>query len=63
LVAHKACLAFFKVLKSSPTGILEGQTEWLTSFYDYTRFVGLPDYKELENKYLPETIIQKKYDE
>ncbi len=61
LVAHKACLAFFKALKSSPTGILEGQNEWLTSFHDYTRFVGLPDYKELENKYLPETIIQKKY--
>lgn len=61
LVAHKACLAFFKALKSSPTGILEGQNEWLTSFDDYTRFVGLPEYKELENKYLPETIIQKKY--
>jgi methylisocitrate lyase len=61
LVAHKACLAFFKALKSSPSGILAGQTEWLTSFDDYTRFVGLSEYKEMEKKFLPETTIQRKY--
>lgn len=61
LVMHKACLAFFKALKASPSGILDGQKEWLTSFDDYTRFVGLPEYKELEKKYLPETTIQEKY--
>jgi 2,3-dimethylmalate lyase len=61
LVAHKACLAFFKALKRSPSGILEGQQEWLTAFDDYTRFVGLPEYKVLETKYLPETRIREKY--
>lgn len=61
LVAHKACLAFFRALKDSSNGILEGQGQWVTSFEEYTRFVGLPDYKELEKKYLPETTIHKKY--
>ncbi len=61
LVMHKACLAFFKALKHSPSGILEGQKEWLTAFEDYTRFVGLPGYKEMEKKYLPQTTIRKKY--
>lgn len=63
LVAHRACLAFFEALKESPTGILAGQTELLTSFEDYTHFVGLQEYQELEKMYLPKTTIQKKYSE
>jgi 2-methylisocitrate lyase-like PEP mutase family enzyme len=61
LVAHKACLAFFNSLKRSDSGILKGQHEWLTSFDDYTRFIGLPEYKALEKKYLPEKRILEKY--
>ena len=61
LVAHKACLAFFNALKRSDSGILKGQHEWLTSFDDYTRFIGLPEYKALEKKYLPEKRILEKY--
>lgn len=61
MVAHKACLAFFKALKASPSGLLEGEQDRLTSFEDYTRFVGLPEYKTLEKKYLPEKTIHEKY--
>ena len=61
MVVHKALRDFFKALKDSPTGILEGQTHWVTSFKDYTDFVGLSDYRDLENKYLPEQRLQEKY--
>ena len=61
LVAHKACLSFFKALRDEQSGILAGQTDWLTSFDDYTDFVGLRDYKRSEQQYLPETIIRDKY--
>lgn len=61
MVVHKAMRDFFKALKDSPTGLLEGQTQWLTSFKDYTDFVGLSEYKELENKYLPDSRLSDKY--
>ena len=61
MVAHKACLDFFKALKASPSGLLEGEQNRLTSFADYTQFVGLPEYKDLEKKYLPEKTIHEKY--
>lgn len=61
LVAHRACMEFFQALKNSPTGILEGQTQWLTPFENFTQFVGLPEYKELEKKFMPEAIFSKKY--
>jgi methylisocitrate lyase len=60
-VVHKALKDFFKALKDSPTGILAGQNQWITSFKEYTDFVGLSDYKELENKYLPDKKLQEKY--
>jgi 2-methylisocitrate lyase-like PEP mutase family enzyme len=63
LVTHKACMEFFHALKNSPTGILEGQTQWLTTFENYTHFVGLSEYKELEKKFLPKTMFLKKYGE
>jgi len=53
LVMHKALKDFFAALHASPTGILAGETHRLTSFNEYTAFVGLPEYRELEREYLP----------
>jgi methylisocitrate lyase len=53
-VAHKALTDFFTALKQSPTGILAGQTERLSSFKDYNAFVGLPEYRRQEQEYLPQ---------
>ncbi len=61
LVVHRALKEFFAALKASPTGLLEGQTQWLSSFQDYTSFVGLKEYRALENEYLPKTLVEAKY--
>ncbi len=53
MVAHKALVDFFTDLRRSPTGILAGETQRLSSFKEYTAFVGLPEYRQLENQYLP----------
>ncbi len=53
LVMHKALKDFFTALHASPTGILAGETYRLTSFEEYTAFVGLPEYRALEHEYLP----------
>jgi methylisocitrate lyase len=53
MVMHKALTDFFTALKASPTGILAGEKHWITGFPDYTRFVGLPEYRALESEYLP----------
>jgi len=53
LVVHKALKDFFAALRASPTGILAGETERVTSFKEYTAFVGLPEYRALEREYLP----------
>jgi len=53
LVMHKALQDFFVALKASPTGILAGETHRLSSFKEYTAFVGLPEYRLLEAEYLP----------
>jgi hypothetical protein len=58
---QKALLDFFKALKKSPTGILAGQTQWLTTFKEYTDFVGLPEYRAMEEKYLPKERMEMKY--
>lgn len=63
MVAHKALTAFFSALKASPTGTLPGQTQWVASFEEYTDFVGLKDYKALEDKYLPKQRMATKYGE
>jgi 2,3-dimethylmalate lyase len=52
MVAHKALMAFFTALKASPTGLLEGQTDLVSTFTEYTDFVGLPQYRELERRFL-----------
>ncbi|MGC8795002.1 MAG: isocitrate lyase/PEP mutase family protein, partial [Bryobacteraceae bacterium] len=48
LVMHRALRDFFRALRNSPTGLLEGRTHWLTSFREYTEFVGLKQYREME---------------
>jgi methylisocitrate lyase len=53
MVMHKALKDFFGALRASPTGILAGETDRITSFKEYTAFVGLPDYRALEREYLP----------
>jgi len=61
MVMHKALMEFFTALKNSPTGLLAGQTSWLSSFEDYTAFVGLKDYRKLEEEFLPKEKVQSKY--
>ena len=53
MVMHKALKSFFEALRASPTGILAGETDRITSFKEYTAFVGLPEYRALEREYLP----------
>lgn len=61
MVAHKALTDFFKALKASSTGTLPGQTQWVSSFEQFTDFVGLKDYKKLEDNYLPKQRMEEKY--
>jgi 2-methylisocitrate lyase-like PEP mutase family enzyme len=61
LVAHRALKQFFEALRASPTGILAGETHWLSSFAEYTGFVGLKEYRQLEDAYLPQATIEQKY--
>jgi 2-methylisocitrate lyase-like PEP mutase family enzyme len=53
MVMHRALKDFFEALHASPTGILAGETDRITSFKEYTAFVGLPEYRALEREYLP----------
>jgi 2,3-dimethylmalate lyase len=61
MVAHKALTSFFTALKGSPTGILAGQTQWVSSFEQFTDFLGLKDYRNLEDAYLPKERLETKY--
>jgi 2-methylisocitrate lyase-like PEP mutase family enzyme len=61
MVMHKALFDFFTALKNSPTGILAGQFQWISGFEEYTDFVGLKDYKKLEDCYLPKERLDSKY--
>jgi methylisocitrate lyase len=63
MVMHKALVEFFTALKASPTGTLPGQTQWVSSFEEYTDFVGLKDYRALEDEYLPKQRMERKYGE
>jgi methylisocitrate lyase len=63
LVMHRALRDFFDALQSSPTGLLEGQINWVTSFREYTDFVGLNEYRRKEDDYLPESVVAEKYGE
>jgi methylisocitrate lyase len=61
MVAHRALTAFFKALKASPTGTLPGEPQWVTSFEAFTDFVGLKDYRQREDRYLPKQRLKDKY--
>src|SRR5512140_1878865 len=61
LVAHRALTEFFAALKASPTGLLEGQNHWVSSFGEFTGFAGLKEYRALENEYLPRALFEAKY--
>jgi methylisocitrate lyase len=61
LVTHRALTAFFRALKASPTGTLAGETHWVSSFEEFTEAVGLREYRSLEERYLPEDRIGRKY--
>jgi 2-methylisocitrate lyase-like PEP mutase family enzyme len=63
MVAHKALTDFFTTLRASPAGILPGQTQWVSSFEEFTDFVGLKTYRKLEDQYLPRERIEDKYPE
>lgn len=63
MVMHKALTGFFTALKGSSTGTLPGQTQWVSSFEEYTDFVGLKEYKALEDEYLPKQRMETKYGE
>ena len=59
MAADAATGKFFAALKASPTGILAGETYWLSTFREYTGFVGWPEYRALEEKYLPSAAAAK----
>lgn len=61
LVAHKALTNFFEALKASPDGLLAGRTEFLSTFKEYTEFVGLPEYRKQEDEFLPRGVLEVKY--
>jgi methylisocitrate lyase len=61
LVAHRALRDFFRALHASHSGNLAGQDQWATSFAEYTGFVGLREYRALEERYLPESTLDAKY--
>jgi methylisocitrate lyase len=63
MVVQKALMEFFRALKASPTGNLAGQTRWAVTFEEYTDFVGLPEYKSMEEQYLPKGRFESKYGE
>jgi len=52
MVAHKAMKDFFTALRGSATGTLPGQTQWISSFEDYTKFVGLEEFQRMEDAFL-----------
>lgn len=61
MVAHRALKNFFDALHASPTGLLEGRADLLSSFAEYTEFVGMKEYKATENEYLPRATMEEKY--
>lgn len=61
MVAHKAFTNFFTALKKSPTGILAGQAQWVSSFEEFTDAVGLKEYRKVEDKFLPKEKMETKY--
>jgi methylisocitrate lyase len=63
MVVHKALTEFFRALRASPTGNLAGQANWAASFEEYTTSVRLPQYRAMEEEYLPATELAARYGE
>lgn len=61
MVMHRALVNFFTALKESPTGILPGQTQWISNFEEFTDFVGLKEYRKMEEEFLPKERMESKY--
>jgi 2,3-dimethylmalate lyase len=61
LVVHRALKRFFEALHASPSGLLEGQADWVSSFTEYTEFVGLKEYRRMEDEFLPHATLEEKY--
>jgi methylisocitrate lyase len=61
LVVHRALKRFFEALHASPSGLLEGQADWVSSFREYTEFVGLTEYRSMEDEFLPRATLEEKY--
>jgi hypothetical protein len=40
---------------------LTGQTQWATSFEEFTDFVDLKEYRSMENEFLPKDRLDGKY--
>jgi 2-methylisocitrate lyase-like PEP mutase family enzyme len=51
MVAHRALTDFFDALKTSPTGLLLGEANWLTDLDRFETFTGVDTYTEMEDKY------------
>lgn len=62
MVTYKALSGFFSALNRSETGTLAGQTEWVPEFGEFTRFVGLDEYRRQEDAYLPAASLADRYD-
>jgi len=63
MVMYKTLMDFFMALKSSPSGLLSGQTQWVPSFEEFTNFVDLKEYRAMEDTYLPKVTVYSKYHE
>ncbi len=61
LAMHRALKRFFEALHASPTGLLESQAEWVSNFDEYIEFVGLKDYRRMEDEFLPRATLEEKY--
>ncbi len=61
LVAYKALKGFFEALRASPTGTLSDQPDWVPSFEEFTSFIGMKEYRALEDAYLPDAAVEEKY--
>ena len=46
--AFRHVFAYLMALKESKNGFLKGQDQWVATFQQYTKFVGLPSFKERE---------------
>jgi methylisocitrate lyase len=58
-VVVKALNEYLSVLKER--GVMPDRTDLLCTFDEFKRFVGLPEYKEMEKRFLPKSVVDKKY--